>query len=383
MGRTQTKRLLFTGYAPVHFICFRPIYQRLRRVPGLTIHLSGEPSRADKGDPEPTAEGAATLYRPFHIPRKQVVPLPRAMCGEYDMVLCAHVSGYFPARDRERVQIFHGLSFRNMAVRRDVLIYDHLFLTGPYMMRAFQESRLLRPGDPRCLRIGFPKVDRLVDGSLDQRAILRRLGFTGRRPVILYAPTGQRHNSMETVGEEVIRRLRRTGRYDLLIKLHDHPRDKSVNWPTRLRPMLDSHTRLANGYDIVPLLYAADLLITDASSVSSEYSLLDRPMVFLDVPELLEAARQKGVLLDLGTWGRRGGVTVRWPDEAVEAVAWSLAHPKHASPIRRAMARDLFYNPGRAAEAATSWILERLGLSNPAAGERLRNGAGKKAVRGG
>jgi hypothetical protein len=174
--------------------------------------------------------------------------------------------------------------------------------------------------------------------------------------VLLYAPTGQKHNSLETVGEEVIRRLRATGRYDILIKLHDHPRDHSVDWPRQLRPLLDAHTKLVRDFDIVPYLFVADLLISDASSVSSEYSLLDRPMVFLDVPDMIQAMRAKGRAVDLETWGRKGGVTVRWPDEAVEAVRDSLAHPRRGSEVRRAMAQDLFFNPGRAAVAVGGWF---------------------------
>ncbi|MGH8428956.1 MAG: CDP-glycerol glycerophosphotransferase family protein, partial [Solimonas sp.] len=81
---------------------------------------------------------------------------------------------------------------------------------------------------------------------------------------------------------------------------------------------------------------------------------------FLDVPELLEDMRAKGRSLDLETWGRKGGVTARWPDEAVEAVRWSLAHPRNGGPVRRAMARDLFYNPGKATDAAVAWIKSRL-----------------------
>ena len=46
-------------------------------------------------------------------------------------------------------------------------------------------------------------------------------------------------------------------------------------------------------------LFVADLLISDASSVSNEYALLDRPMVFLDVPKLLKTARGKGSMVDL------------------------------------------------------------------------------------
>lgn len=333
-------------------------------MPGVEVYVSGgrEPNRGGEG----VAGGAAgpmtaqELYRPFRIPPERVLSLGAMRRQRFDMVLCAHVSGSFPREDQERVQIFHGLSFRNMAVRRDVLVYDHLFITGPYMMRAFRGQQLLRPGDPRLVPIGFPKTDRLVDGSLDRRAILRRLGLSGRRPVLLYAPTGQKGNSLETVGEEVIRRLRATGRYDLLIKLHDHPRNPSVDWPKQLRPLLDRHTKLVRDYDVVPYLYVADLLLTDASSVSSEYSLLDRPMVFLDVPEMIAAMRAKGRAVDLDTWGRKGGVTARWPDEAIEAVRWSMAHPRSGSDVRRAMARDLLFNPGRATEAAVAWIRGRL-----------------------
>ncbi len=365
----MSKRVVFAGYAPVHFVCFQPIYRRLVRVPGLEIFLSGELRGAGGGG------GAEALYRPFRVPKERILPLEVMRRRSFDLVLSAHVSGYFPRSDRARVQLFHGVSFRNVAVRRDVLIYDYLFITGPYMMRLFQRNKLVRARDRRCVPIGFPKVDRLVDGSLDRKRILDRLGLSGRRPVILYAPTGQRHNSLETgVGEEVLRRLRASKRYDILIKVHDHPKDKSVNWRSRLRRLQDRHTRVVSGYDVVPYLFVADLLITDASSVSNEFSLLDRPMVFLDVPELLDDARKKKQSVDLETWGRRGGLTVRWPDEAVEAVEWSLAHPGHGSEVRREMAKDLFYHPGHATDAAVGWICEHLGLV------RL-NGAGRRRAR--
>lgn len=354
------KRVLFAGYAPVHFVCFRPLYERLQKMRGVQVVLSGGREEGPQGERALTAR---QLYAPFRVPPRQVVPLGRIKKQDFDLVFCAHVSGYFPREDQGRVQLFHGVSFRNMAVRRDVLVYDHLFIVGPYMRRLFTENQLLRDGDPRLVPIGFPKLDPLVDGSLDRRRILRRLGLSGRRPVVLYAPTGQKDNSLDTgVGEAVIQRLRRSGKYDVLVKLHDHPRDAVTDWPTRLRPLLDRHTKLVAGYDVVPYLFVADLLVTDASSVSNEYSLMNRPMVFLDVPQLLAAMQKKGVALDLDTWGRKGGVTVRWPDEAVDAVAFALAHPRHGSSVRRAMAKDLFYNPGRATDAAVEWVRQRLEL---------------------
>lgn len=303
---------------------------------------------------------ARELYSSFRIPPSKVIELSDMRRKTFDMVFCAHVSGYFPRADQERVQLFHGVSFRNMAVRREVLVYDHLFIIGPYMKRLFTDKQMLRESDPRLVPIGFPKLDRLVNGQLDRAKLLRHVRMSGRRPILLYAPTGQVGNSLEYTGEAVLERLKRTRKYDILVKVHDHPRDNSVNWAERLKPLLDDHVRLVTDYDVVPYLFLADLLITDASSVSNEYSLLDRPMVFLDVPQLLENMRRKKVSLDLDTWGRKGGIVTHWPDEAVEAVAWSLAHPRAASRVRRAMARDLFYNPGSATDAAIGWIDSRL-----------------------
>ena len=356
-ARKAPHRILFAGYAPVHFICFQPLFERLRRMRDVEVVLSGG---RDATGVDSTRLTARALYAPFRVPASGVAELHKIRKQRFDLVFCAHVSGYFPLEEEERIQLFHGVSFRNMAVRRDVLVYDRLFLTGPYMRRLFTERQMLRERDPRLVDIGMPKLDRLVDGTLDRRRILKRLGFSGRRPVILYAPTGQKDNSLEHTGEAVLERLRATGKYDILIKLHDHPRDRATDWPTRLRPLLDRHTKLATGLDVVPYLFVADLLLTDASSVSNEYALLDRPMVFLDVPQLLAAMERKGVALDLGTWGRKGGPVARWPDEAVDAIAWSLAHPRRNGPVRRAMARDLFYNPGRATDAAMAWVTARL-----------------------
>ncbi|MFN2566085.1 MAG: CDP-glycerol glycerophosphotransferase family protein [Gemmatimonadaceae bacterium] len=353
------KRILFAGYAPVHFVCFQPLYERLKRTKGVEVFLSGGREADAEGNGPLTA---AQLYAPFRVSRSQILELDQMRTQSFDLVFCAHVSGYFPREDKARIQLFHGVSFRNMAVRRDVLVYDHLFVVGPYMRRLFTDKQMLREGDPRLVNVGFPKLDRLVNGTLSRRALLQRLGLSGRRPVVLYAPTGQKDNSLEHTGEAFLERLKATGQYDILIKLHDHPRDRATDWPRRLKPLLDRHTKLVRDYDVVPYLFAADVLVTDASSVSNEYALLDRPMVFLDVPQLLASMQRKGVALDLDTWGRKGGVTTRWPDEAVEAVGWSLAHPRHGSPVRRAMARDLFYNPGQATEAALRWAGERLGL---------------------
>jgi CDP-glycerol glycerophosphotransferase (TagB/SpsB family) len=230
------------------------------------------------------------------------------------------------------------------------------------MKRGFEDAGLLAAGDPRGLEIGFPKTDRLLDGSLDRTEMLARHGVSGDRPVVLYAPTGERHNSMETVGEDLIAKLASVDRYDLLVKPHDHPHT-TTDWWERLRPIESEHVRLVRDPDVIHTLSIADLLITDASSVANEYALLDRPIVFIDVPELLALTLEKGARLDLETWGRKGGEVVAGVSEALEAVEAGLADPNERSAIRQALVADLFYNPGTATSAALRWLSNDLALA--------------------
>ena len=124
---------------------------------------------------------------------------------------------------------------------------------------------------------------------------------------MLYAPTGELRNSLETMGEELIAKLDALDRYDILVKLHDHPHG-ATDWWSRLAPLESEHVRLVREPDVVRTMSIADLLISDASSVANEFALLDRPIVFLDVPELIELTLQEGGAprpRDVGPQGRR------------------------------------------------------------------------------
>jgi len=299
------------------------------------------------------------MYGRFALPHGAVLPIASLKGAEYDVLFSANTRRIEPRRVGTRIQIFHGMSFRNRAIRPETQGADYYFLLGPYMRRGFESAGLLSPGDPRAVEIGFPKTDRLLDGSLDRAEMLARHGISGDRPVVLYAPTGEHHNSLETMGEELIAKLAAVDRYDLLVKPHDHPH-ADINWYTRLAPLESEHVRVVREPDVIRTLLITDLLLTDASSVANEFALLDRPIVFLDVPELIELTLRKGALLDLETWGRKSGVVVPDVPSAVEAVEAGLTSDDGCSRIRRALVNDLFFNPGTATAAAMRWLKTEL-----------------------
>jgi CDP-glycerol glycerophosphotransferase (TagB/SpsB family) len=358
----QPFSVLFTGYAPVHFACFRPLYERLRALPGVQVTLSGGlRSKTETG----WAYDAPAMYRPFGLPASEITPVEAVHGREFEVEFSGNTKSVVPTAAKIRVQIFHGVSYRNKAVRPEILEWDYFFIVGPYMRRRFAEAGLLPAGDPRALDIGFPKTDRLLDGSLDRAALLDEYGLSGDRPILVYAPTGAKKNSLEVMGEAAIEALKGTGRYDILVKPHDHPKNASIDWFARLARFEDGNCRVVRELDVIKLLFIADLLISDASSVVNEYALLDRPIVFLDTPELIDKARDaENSMLDLDTWGRRSGVVVRSPAELAASVDESLAHAGELSEVRCAVAADLFYNPGTAVDAAMAWI-ERNLMNHP------------------
>ncbi|MCZ6653762.1 MAG: CDP-glycerol glycerophosphotransferase family protein [Planctomycetota bacterium] len=353
-------RVLFSGYAHVHFVCFRPLYERLVALPDVELFVSG--GLREKA-PDGYTYDVQSMYAPFGIPQSRMLTVEEIANEDFDVLFAANSKLILPRRVDTRIQIFHGISFRNRAVRPANMACDHYFMAGTYMHRRFVEAGLFQKDDARAVPIGFMKTDRLVNGDLDRQAVLDRYGLDRTRPVILYAPTGQKHNSLERTGEQVIRELKSTGLYHLLIKLHDHPRNRRIDWRDRLRKFEDDQCKVVQELDVIPLLFSADLLMSDASSVTNEFALLDRPMIYLDVPELMERARAvKDSMLDLDRWGRRGGIVARDGDDIVALVESSLCNRMAHSDERRAMVRDLFYNPGEATSAAMTWLGRQIGI---------------------
>ena len=359
----RRKQILFTGYAPVHFVCFLPVYRRLERDARVDVWLSGgfrnETTNAKGEAVRYTLDG---FYDPFPVNRRRLLTFKQAQQKAFDVVVCAHTSdAMFPGAVGRSVQIFHGVSFKNLAVREKALAYDLICLPGRYHAELYRKHGLVRPGASQCLITGFPKVDPLAARSRRDSRILRQLGLNPRLPTVLFAPTGEKNNALETRGTEIIRAIRDTRKWNLLIKPHDHPKRRR-DWLGELAEFEDERVRLVHDPDIAPVLQASDVLVTDASSAAVEFTLLDRPIVFISVPKLVKRVRRRAPALDLSTYGRKIGFLVRRRDNVASAVARALEHPDRHRRLRRSMAKHVFYRPGDATARVTGVILYAAGL---------------------
>jgi len=154
-------------------------------------------------------------------------------------------------------------------------------------------------------------------------------------------------------------------RHDILLLLKLHPFEES-EWLQRMEH--SQHIRFiteemlaGHELDMYDLLNAADILITDYSSVYFDYLLLDRPVVF--TPTDLEQYRKtRGFLLEPYEWWTAGDKALS-QTELEESLLSGLAEPQKHAEKRQEICRLVHeYQDGHSAERVWDMIEGRMAL---------------------
>lgn len=359
------KKILFCASTPLSYAMFKPLHRRLDADGRFAVTFTAN------HDP-------AGLYREIGLSGVPIISKYRAMLSRYDLCICP--SFFYERRNADvKIQIFHGCSLKNRAVHEKALAYDRLFLIGPYMRSKFVQTWNLSEDDPRLVDVGMPKLDAFFDGSLDRSRIMQQLDLDPGLPTVIYAPTrtSVTSSSLQMFGQEILDIVSEMP-VNFLVKLHDRayrqwkPRMRQ-DWKSILeRYRTRARLRIVSDYDVVPYLFASDLLISDISSVVNEFTLLDRPIVLIHVPRLISHHREielkRGLQSsDLEQWGQSCGTLVRSMDTLRAAIEQGLTHPEEHRDVRREFATRFFYNPGQASGRALEQICSLAGLPAPQA----------------
>lgn len=308
---------------------------------------------------------------PFH--HAMLDPVQRQLEGRAECLRCDD-PGPLAAFDPQVVVLAEHYQdhLRPHVPRARIVWTRHGFATKNYTAQA------LAACDYACLssawvdaeyeRAGWrPRVASWITGFVPTDALhaaLQRARPAGTGPTLLYAPT---HNpqlsSIRALGRQWAPALRHEFPHlRVLLKPHPHTyeRDPLVIARYRAWAEADPGIELVEGADadIYPLLAAADILLTDASSVMFYFLALDRPLILYSNPRRHEDALRFDP----------DGYEWRWRDMGIEiedaaqlpaAVAASLAEPQ-AQAAARARYRERLYGglfDGRAAERVAAHVL--------------------------
>ena len=172
-----------------------------------------------------------------------------------------------------KAQLFHGLGEEKRGHYRITGFFDLYCTPGPYLTARF-EALARQKGHFLVEETGWPKLDPLAE-PVSQNDACRNLGLDPQRPVLLYAPTfSPRYTSAKDLLPVIAQLVE--GKIQWLVKLHDlEDPDIIMAFAALEGPSF----QLVRTPDIMPLLQAANLLITDTSSVAYEFLILDRPII--------------------------------------------------------------------------------------------------------
>ena len=343
------KKILFFAIAPMNYMMFKPVHETLKKDGRIEISFTSKYQGR---------RGSKRLYEKVGFGRERIINYKLAGFRKFDLYISPDIM-MVGKRAGIKIQMFHGISFKGVAYTEKISVYNKLFIIGNYMKRRFISKGILQENDSRFEMIGMPKLDRLVNGNLNREEIIKGLKLDSRLPTVIYAPTWSQKSSLYKIGEELMKTVSKMD-VNFLIKLHDHsydPRKNPVNWEEKLKEFTASNVRIIRDFDIVPYLFISDILITDLSSVSNEYLLLDRPIILIDSPELRKKFQDT---IDMENWWGKTGVTVETTDQLKKAIQNSISNPKEYSEMRKKIAEDLFYKPGTATNRAVEAIYRYL-----------------------
>jgi hypothetical protein len=362
--RRDHVRVLFEAASPLSLAVFRPVFERLRVDDRLSFSVTSCDQAWDMREMFARAGLSELIVEPARASRMKFDAYVNTDFWSHTWV----------SRRVRRMHLFHGVAGKYdldapTALAPEVASFDRLLFPNRDRLRRYAEAGLVDPAGPQAALVGYPKVDCLVDGSLDRSHIVSALGLDARRPTVLYAPTWSPASSLNTMGDEIVQVLSRLD-VNLIIKLHDRSCDATargsggISWRHRFA-QLNSTGRIhvAELADASQYMFVSDTLVTDHSSVGFEFMLLDRPVVVVDCPALIEHARvnpQKAALM------RSAARVATDSNELGRVVLSSLLNPSDYREQRRAVAAGLFYRPGTATLRAVQVFYDMVGLPLPA-----------------
>jgi CDP-glycerol glycerophosphotransferase (TagB/SpsB family) len=357
--REGRRTILIDSRTSMNYVMAAPIQAALGADPRVRFYATSSEAGSDRRSIYRDAQPGTILLSPA-----------QAALRRFDAYLTADFLWARLPRGTRRIQMFHGVggkfSHDYDRPKRSMRGWHRLFFVNRRRMRNFLDAGAIDATSDAPRLIGMPKVDRLVDGSLNRHDVLSALRLDPARPTILYAPTWSAASSLNVMGVELITSLLARS-WNVIVKLHDRSRDPQafnsggIDWVGRLRDLMRGRTaHLVADADICPYLVAADVMITDHSSAGFEYLLLDRPLVRIHVPELLRLANTNEDYVRLLA---DASYSVDGPSDAIEAVERGLADPTAGSRSRRHVADDLFYRPGTATARAVDELYEVMELA--------------------
>lgn len=271
-----------------------------------------------------------------------------------------------------KIQVFHALPMKKHVFYKPNLDHDLLLLPGNYHKDKFVQKFNLKNYEDKLKVVGWPRVDDLINNNFNREDILKKLGLDITKKTVMYAPTwgwGQGNDYLFCrwfkdeikIFEELCKSVMQMN-LNLIVRLHSlsfKADDKNliriakkynVCWPVKeTSNFLDD----PNEY-----LSVTDILISDVSGIISEFAVLNRPIIFIDPDNSLDAWNDSDMPKSF-----RAGEVVKQPEELITAIKKAVQNPGQFSEVRKKFLSKIYSNlEGNSSKIAIETIKKFLQL---------------------
>lgn len=245
------KRYLFYVTLSYSFCVLRPIELAIKKQGGKVAWFIPKGSEAE----------AFLLPSDVRLPNVQSVKAFQA-----DAVLAPgnYIPDFFPGI---KVQVFHGFDSGKKNKFNIRGFFDLYCTQGPNITHAFEK---ISNGSCEIVETGWSKLDPLFTPHPEVSR------FATVKPLILYAPTFSPKLTSTMALLPHIKALLKHRDWQWIVKLHPKATKEEV---LMYQSLAGDNLRFVETGDIIPLLQAADVIVSDTSSILAEFALQGKAVV--------------------------------------------------------------------------------------------------------
>lgn len=256
-------------------------------------------------------------------------------------LICSHIN--VPrSKDYLRVYIAHGTSNKWQKPHwcgdgDDV--YDYYFTSGPKLKWSFEKfGHNLKNKE---VKIGLMVTDDFLQGEFDAGRARRILNIRDSRPILLFAPT----MATDTFNNCAMLLKPLISDYHIVVK--PHPQERLIPGARKKLSWAKVYTD-----DINEILFAADVLVSDMSSVAYDFAVTGRPIVLAEVlkTKRFSDPEQYNLKKHTAVWTFQVGENIK--DKIKEA-------EDRIEEVKKLVKDSFYFNDGHAVDRACKWIEER------------------------
>lgn len=305
------------------------------------------------------------------IPTANIYSYWQTLWDKFNLIVFDDVYAKFPLRSTKKCLIQHGaiLNERWMKkhlFRKTIADFDIVLLNGDYDYNLIKHYYKNNTASFQAHPIGFPFLDRIKLLDENPANYLGKLSHRRKKMNVLVAPSWSGLNLLENNGRDYLDEIVATLSgmdVNTIVKMHACSYNKimagGVDWKKHLAKY-EKYENLKIDYDVddIPAIKYCDVLITDISSRSFNFLLLEKPVIYYFPTS---ATRENGDISRIELV-KKSAVSATSPENIREIITRFMSNGKY-NPRESLSGSALFTNYGNATAAAVEII--KHSVNNP------------------